>query len=257
MAIVRQTLIVGGAALLLGVGVGYLFDWGKGLPQLYGDDPKMGQVSGNVRFYKVLYLKFGSTATGEPNLTIRHASFDTSQQADNLAGAIAVLRRGSAQAGEPTPKGRIFTDFDGFKFRSPQRVYIVIDNKNVGFQNETPISFTPYGANEAVAKPDHSAAAYSRDPNYSFYNLKPVAVTVGTESLRVISFENLFRDRQGTNIPENPHGNSVEKSVYSLNINLNICKFTMPNCNLNDRNQVVPMVIDPDTGNGLGAPPPY
>lgn len=218
-----------------------------GPPELHGDDPKAEVKDFTPKYIKIIYFKFGG-AGGEASLIMRHASFDP---ASDVSRALEVMRAGRASPGQPTPIGYVEGGND-IEFRSKQTVFVVIDNQRVGFQNATPLSFTPYGANEAVADASNKPAAYTRQPNKTFYNAELVPFA-GVKN-KVLKFDNFFRDVQGNDLGENPGDPPKRVSRLAMNFNLNLC--SVDDCDPETGRNAIPLVIDPDTGNGFGTPPP-
>ncbi len=230
----------------------------------------------NPKFFAVIYLKFKKSSKGE--FIARHAYFHINSNIktdkagdntkgksppvalDNLKCAVKFLKKNKPDremCGVFTPKKgskykSIRYGFEGLKFGSKQKIYIVIDNANIKFNDDTPLSFTPFGAfddpyNLHPCIPNNSCDVNSgvKAPNLSFFNARPSNID-GIQGLYV---ENYFYNWDGKPMTEN------DKDVdYSINFNLFICKDKVINCTF-QRDEVIPIIIDPDTGNGWGNNP--
>lgn len=140
--------------------------------------------------------------------------------------------------------------FSGFYFGKPVRIYVYIENNTLSFDPTWPIMFTQYGA--AMRGIPNPAGWTSLDPNYTFYN---AVVGNGKNNLpdsRYLRFDNLYKSQNGsvylndgTDQPSSGNQNNI--SLHSINFNLRMAS----------NGGVVPMIIDPDTGNGTGGPPPF
>lgn len=232
-----------------------------GLPPLYGDSPeKKGVDLGlnfNPTYYSVVYLKFQPNA----GLTAKHAYFLISGGTDNVDCAIEYLiseredvrcqpypkPEGYVGPNAPPPKntGPIVRNLDGFAFGSQQRIYIFVDNTNVQFSENTPVSFTPYGANDDVDK----MVGVTRHDNWSFYDATFISLASGRH---VLTMNNYCRGKDKKEIPAWPNANSAH---YAVNFNLRMCRDGIGACDFTNPDHVIPLVIDPDTGNGWGSRP--
>jgi hypothetical protein len=231
---------------LIAGGIVYLaVESSRGLPPRYGDIPGNGNPANNgiynPKHYAVVYMQFG-TKPGDPALTARHAYFKGNGSKSEVDCAISVLRNSAApQPANCQTIGEIRQGLQSVEFGKPLRIFAFVDNSNIQFNKRTPVSFAPFGAFET---PDDDPTSYTRQPNESFYNADVTLIGTATKGLYI---ENHF---QGTN--HGPVGNSPLK--YAINFNLLICANAI-SCDFDDKSQVIPMAIDPDTGNGLGYPP--
>lgn len=239
--------VVGG---LIAGGIVYLAVQGsKGLPARYGDipgndNPANGGVF-NPQHYAVVYMKFGSKKDDPelPTLTARHAYFSGDGSKALVDCAITVLRDPTATPPPNCqPVGQIREGLQSVEFGKPLRIFAFVDNTNVQFNERNPVSFAPFGAFET---PDDNPSSYTRQPNESFYNADVTLIGTTAKGLYI---ENHF---QGSG--HSPIGNTPLK--YAMNFNLLFCA-SIASCDFDDKSQVIPIAIDPDTGNGLGYPPP-
>lgn len=231
-----------------------------GHPRPYGDSPEL-EMEFKPAFYAVIYLKF------EPNggLTAKHAYFPISGTPDNVDCAIAFLvsedprdhancapyAKPEGYLGEPrvppTNTGPIVKNLDVLAFGSQQRIYVFVDNTNVQFNEKTPVSFTPYGAFDDVS----SMTVETMDPNLSFYDAKIGNIAGGKRGLMM---NNYYNGANGEDITDEAHP-YINSARYSINFNLLMCRGVVNKCDFANPKAVIPIVIDPDTGNGWGSKP--
>jgi hypothetical protein len=228
---------------------------------LYGEHPKnprptatdRPQVDFRPKYYAVVYLQFDNGA----RLTARHAYFPVVQgKPDNVVCGLGYLRSFDTSP-DPKPDCEPFTDaanrpkavaenFDDFTFGSQQRLYVFVDNTNVKFNGIMPVSFTPFGAFDEPDVP----GTEPKDPNLSFYNAK-----LGDFGpyRGVLTLDNYYRGEGDEDILDTPP--YTYSAEYSINFNLVTCRNSVAQCDASDPKQVIPLVIDPDTGNGKGSHP--
>lgn len=223
----------------------------KGVPDNHGDDPKLAApdpASFKPRMFNVIYMKFGESK-GDPKLTARHAFFRADGTNDDFGCAIEYLKKNDTTGDgcgilvDPD-HGRIQTNFENLEYHEPARVYVFVDNTDVAFNPVTPLIFTSWGAfQDQYASPRPTP----KDANKSFYGLKD---DLTYDSRTVLYFENHWRNGSGNIITRKNEAN------YSLNFNLLACKEAdrAGTCAFTEGN-VIPIVVDPDTGNGSGRPP--
>lgn len=234
-----------------------------GIPPPWGDEankpvPTSGRMQGfNPKHFSVVYMRLG--ADGLPE-----AIHETHKiPASGVDGAVAcvleeirdnVSRRTCAPPEHPTFPNRPnnqrngFIDFD---FTAQQYIYFYVEGSNTGFNRDYPISFTPYGPFDGTIQGN------MRSENYSFYNGKVIDTIKDFPG--VLYLENHFRSADGTgNPPKNPKDN-----LYSMNLHLLVCKSNETRCDAkagpktkSERSKFIPIIVDPDTGNGTGNGPP-
>jgi hypothetical protein len=142
--------------------------------------------------------------------------------------------------------GPIVRNFERFGFGGQQRLYVFVDNPNVQFNETMPVSFTPFGAFDVPSK----KGSETRHKNWSFYNAKVGSLGA---SGRGLIMHNYYRGKDGGLISKtDPDANSAS---YSINFNLLVCRDGRTTCDFSDEKQVIPIAIDPDTGNGWGSKP--
>lgn len=132
-------------------------------------------------------------------------------------------------------------NINNFGFGSKQRLYFVLANESLRFDNEKPITFVKYSMQE-------------KDPgkrkihkNKSFYNaslLKDMLVPKD----RILYVENHFRKPGFLGIGNADIDKKKDKMHYSFNLNLWADSARDPHVE-------IPTVVDPDTGNGMGWTP--
>jgi hypothetical protein len=135
-----------------------------------------------------------------------------------------------AEANHPNPR----KNFDGFHFGSQQRIFFLIDNgSDIIFDRTNSISFTPYSAK--IGRPtDAQPNKKKADPNSAFFSAE-----VMEDNL--LYLENWFTSKKGKKIEKNADGSDYAEMMY-MNIHLLIKSA--------DGTTAIPVIIDPDTGNG-------
>jgi hypothetical protein len=135
----------------------------------------------------------------------------------------------------PTYNGSDHRDFSKFGFKSQHELFVFFESPNVQFA-DTLVVFTK-------VDPNHPDIPYHQ--NFSFVNA--TEVTKGDMGNlysrgRMFRMRNYVQDEDGHPID----ASKKEKRRYGMNIH-----FKIPGAN----NDLVPIVIDPDTGNGAGNEP--
>jgi hypothetical protein len=262
----RTAMWIGGglAALAVAYLVSPVFSTQGNMPD-YGDSPLDPRPNSSVfspQYFLVVYLKFEGD-----HMIARHAYFAGKQpNQSTLDSAINKLRLnspGTPGDGLPQPTGGVIRqNFEDFDFGKQIEIYSVVDNARATFNAINPITFTPYGAHDVPKGPA------TRDKNKSFYGANTTRLTA--DGKKILYLENVFRDKNGADIQDdssNPVGNGGSASTlkiarpplaskYSMNFNLLMCKQTATPCDFASPAHLIPLVIDPDTGNGKGLPPP-
>jgi hypothetical protein len=225
----------------------------------YGDDaianhPTIPASQFRPTHHVVVYLEFGNGG----QLIARHAYFPGFATPAGVKCAIDFLRRyDPATHAEPEatdvcqlykyPIGNtkpVAVGFDDFTFASQGQIVIYVENKNYTFNEVAPITFTGFGAFDRR----RSAGLEEKDPNRSFYNTR---ILPDIEGYKVLVIDNYYLGVRGRPIGPAPTYNN--KTQYSMNINLITCR--VAGCTLTDTTQVIPITVDPDTGNGWGYGP--
>lgn len=144
-------------------------------------------------------------------------------------------------------KAPFYEHLDDFRFSKRSRIYVFLDNDgHLYFDDLWPLIFSPYSAQKRKT-PCQESWGKPLDENKSFYNARRKAIP-GIPKDQLLYFENHLRDADGKSIPENWPDNGVATN-YSINFNIWM-KMVW------NKGDPVAIVIDPDTGNGSGAPPP-
>jgi len=210
----------------------------------------------NPRFLCVLFMDFRPDWT----LAINHASYDfvpdqdpAVSEAGRLAKAVAVIdgkiRSGGDLADVPHHRpyawrypalhqpGRTHdsTTFSDFKFKSPTEIFLFMNNPNVVLgPSARLIRFTRYGS--------LGSSAGEMNENQSFFRAREVTgaqLGVLNNRGKLIRLENHARVDPMTST-------DVRDQSYSMNIRLGIN---------GGGAGIIPVIIDPDTGNGQGNEP--
>lgn len=220
----------------------------KGVPDTYGQDPKPPSniAAFKPKFFTVIYLKFRDQGESGSLFIAKHAYFKTAGDLDKLECAITYLRTDGSSINDCGlfKKNGIRYNFDQLDFGAPQRIYAFIDNQDVQFRENIPISFTPFGPFDDP----YSGGPRTRNENKSFDNAK--VQKLGDSQSVGLYVENHFKDIDG-----NPMKLGSRKTKYSINFNVVVCRKTGVTCNFHNPKEVIPIAIDPDTGNGWGNEP--
>lgn len=139
-------------------------------------------------------------------------------------------------AGSPNPR----ENFEGFNFGSQQILYFFIDNgTDVIFDRHNGIAFMPYGTKSG--RPNHNHPVKPKaNKNSAFFSARFI-------DANLLYLENWFTGENGKIISKKTDGSDYEE-IMSMNIHL------MMKSSLNG-NIRIPIVIDPDTGNGTARKP--
>jgi hypothetical protein len=217
-----------------------------GFPANYGQNPNVARDDKfEPDWIGIVHIK----NVGGWEISVNHAAFSVAASSGNesrLARALEILRekgrgtfadlKGSPNY-EPFPRDGHYDsiNFDKYLgFRSKNELFIFIEG-DVEVVQGALLSFTPLGAD---LRP--------RDKNFAFFNAKRVdpdeLAKYGLVG-RMIRVRNYMTTEDGKPIGD---GEDVESELYSMNIH-----FTVPG----KGGVPVPMIIDPDTGNGMGNNP--
>ena len=223
----------------------------RGYPENYGDNPNIARAGDfPVNYIGIIDIR----ARGGWKIAINHAAFPSTDlggkplsEDAKLEKAIRIIQAKGANGrfrdlkGDlaPCPRSGGVLDGDNFDgrlgFKSKNELFIFIEGQGVELTQGALLSFTPLGSD---LKP--------RDPNYSFYNassVDPATLAAAKLSGRMIRVRNYMQDKNGKPIGSN---HQTKSQRYSMNIH-----FTVPG----EGGTAIPMIIDPDTGNGQGSEP--
>lgn len=219
-----------------------------GVSEPYGKNPHdTGPDGFAAQYIGVIDIR----PAGGWKLDINHAAFDCKKgasEADRLNKAISALsgkRNNNSRfrdlKDDLKPYNRRINNTDNYDsdnfdqllgFKSPNELFIFIEG-DVELTPNSYLSFTPLGADLTP-----------RNPNYAFFNAREIALPKkGKLNGRLIAVRNYMTDISGKTIGA---GQTTEKQRYAMNIH-----FTVPG---NGKTRI-PMIIDPDTGNGAGNEP--
>ncbi len=197
----------------------------------YGYSPK---------FIAILFIEFADKA----EISINHASFmfASDDPAKRLKKAIGIIKKRLAverlslitdEDIYPRKNGMKGTDrvtFADFDFMSQTELFIYFNNPKIVLDPDWLISFTPY-----------SASGQTRKPNYSYAHAQVVPTDqLDTLSGALIRVENHMTD---------PYGCLLDTNSMDFSMNIHFAMM------LKNGGGMVPMVLDPDTGNGSGYEP--
>lgn len=127
-----------------------------------------------------------------------------------------------------------FDDFDWFGFGSQNEIFFYFDNPDIAFDDEWLISFAPV-----------SDTGRPRALNYSFFNAKSQPVQLhspGVNTGWLVTVENYYTNHLGRPVTlDDP----TAELLYAMNLHFKMKTDT----------GYIPLVIDPETGNGAGHEP--
>lgn len=221
-----------------------------GIPSLWGhratDDAELiPALKGKFRpkFLTIVYINFPSAW----NIEINHASWPISglDHGDRRQKAVNILARrlaGTRFKDMPAPhlpykrndnSKKEMESFEKFGFSSQSEIFIFFANPDIGLNLHWPVTFTEF-----------SDTGQPRDTNYSFFNAQVVPQDeLNGLAGRMMRLRNYVVDEEYQDLKFGNPDNNISRT-YAMNIH-----FGMPG------NESVPMVIDPETGNGTGNEP--
>jgi len=184
----------------------------------------------------LVYLRFEAAM-----LVVEHAYFPIATGGPDPAAFAKNTFEKFKFAGWPTGAVQPSKDFSDFNFGSQQIVYFYVDNgSDAIFDDKYQITFTQYGVKEGRPKWDNSTnpptltKPKQMDKNNAFFDS-----TIIEPNLIVLN--NWFTTKNGKKFEV---GDTDEN--YSMNIHLQI---------RTTNGSLIPIIIDPDTGNGMGNNP--
>jgi hypothetical protein len=211
--------------------------------QNFGDDPsKPGPGPLSADYYSLVIIRL----TSDLKLEASHGSFDTPSKEDEgkvraavLAQLTALKPGGDVQSLGPLKESSGY-NFENWGFGSTRRVYVYVDNTTLTFEKNEPLTFKPVSSIR-FTDPER-ASSRKISPNKSFFGAKSEDKFARGS---LLYFENFFLDNAGKPIPPK----TPNPIFYSLSFNLLLAS--------KGDGKPIPIMIDPDTGNGMGGPPPY
>ncbi len=215
-------------------------------------------VTFDPRFGCAVYMRFrkpGAFANGK-TMTIRQAYFDIPAGAQ--PDAIQLLAEAELDQASRSATGwrrndnaqgrrRRDADFDRFLFGGQQIIFLLVDNDYIAFDDR------PFSEDVAVkpnlvrftrflAEADSATIGFREAAeNNAFFGAALLDGKSFGRGRKLLKLENWYTDSSGNLITGTP------ELRYSMNIHLLV--------STNDGKRI-PLVIDPDTGNGFGVPPP-
>jgi hypothetical protein len=215
----------------------------------------------NPEYLSAIYLRFGRN--GQDRKLLAYHGYEkipagsTSSQIQNLAERILLEARQTSPGAwrrannAASNKWRREENLENFDFDSQNLMFVMVDHgiEDIKFDDrptkgsnppeyQNLVRFTSVLAQSDSNELDYDMAA---QPNNSFLNARIVpAADNALKNRKILVLENWYTDLNGTPISGKP------KLRYSMNINLLIAT---------DANKWLPMIIDPDTGNGMGNTP--
>jgi hypothetical protein len=141
----------------------------------------------------------------------------------------------------------------------PVKIYVFIDNPGVEFQKAWPITFSKFGGDALAESDTDKWKPFKRSKNDTYFNA--VVGAKGFSSNQFLQYDNLYRakdcwgewcgdegkEKDPKDKAEWPDGKPKHRK-YAINYNLRVPTGVA--------GRIIPIAIDPDTGNGTGAPPP-
>lgn len=261
----REKLLAAGAALSTAAAA-YFY---TAQPAPFGNGPNHGenpnptaaspQFSDSIGTYAVVFLKLQNDGTirvnhayfqtlctqptkscidGEVYKLIKKRFYDLNQWRNPDTANYGPLAITNATGSS------LISDFNNFYFGRKSRVYVYSDSETLRFDQIWPIMFTQFGVNSRSIADNNQWNKYKKDENKTIKNSKTISIgDISNNSL--LYFENEYKTANGTD----PASNLPSGKFVNLSINFNMWLKTA-------NGGEIPMVIDPDTGNGVGSPPP-
>ena len=210
-------------------------------------------------YFSILYMRFGRK--GNDRKFLAHHGYGRVGADFAATQALAEIELLEAQKTAPgawkrkndmaSGKIRREENLDNFDFNYPNLMFIFVDHDETDIRfDDRPVkdSMPEITANLVRFSPilgqkDSSDIDYLKEgaENHSFFNAKLIPTKNSKLNKRkILLLENWYLNKDGTSISDN------SKILYSMNIHLLIA---------NDTNKWTPLVIDPDTGNGMGNSP--
>lgn len=199
---------------------------------------------------------------GAWRFSANHASFGIDDPASNtpearLAQALRILRKvgpgrkfGALRPGKPDAEAKIYRrtdhgsdpdsgydidDFSKFEFASQHEIFVYYDSQDVTLEDANLLSFSHFLTAGAKRASMNDSFVVSRVPDDQLpANLKGKLIRI--QNYNTIKEAGTFRRRDPAV--------ATEKAEYSMNFH-----FTLPGV------KPIPLVLDPDTGNGYGGQP--
>ena len=223
----------------------------------YGIDPHdLSRRPANIPFAPVYVTIIRIDSTGAWRIGANHASFLVDDPGQNtaearLAQALRVLKKvvpnrrkfGDLRPGKPDAEAKLYRRKDGtfdrddfieLGFNSQHEIFVYYDSADVVLDNHQLISFSPLLTTGATAAGNDSFFAARVDDSQLSGLLRG----------KLIRIENYNTIYDGDAFTPRPADDASKAARYSLNFHV-----TLP------ASQPLPIVIDPDTGNGIGYDP--
>lgn len=236
-----------GAALIAGCGkkngidaaAGTVCDNDRGIC-VHGLDPNPNPPEGlgkpaKMPAFAPSYITVVILALTPDGFYSNHAFFefsgDSNGRLQKAHEIVASVYAKNMRTGLDKVKGAIRPSMDfvkgSFNFHGQNEIFFFIEGKSVSLLPDRFISFTPYGSDgKEVAK------------NYAFFDAAEAKAPAGVDG-KMIRLANYFTDESQAKIKDD--------RTYSMNIH-----FVLPSAG---GTAMIPMIIDPDTGNGQGSEP--
>ncbi|MEE9434503.1 MAG: hypothetical protein V3V15_09720 [Sphingorhabdus sp.] len=208
------------------------------------------------KYLTAVYIRLRNKPT-DPAILVRHGykniqSITDDKVRQEMAEKLLKEAAGSTtwkRSNSPT-QWRREEDFDIFNFDSPNLIFIIVDNEDLEFDerknNGKKRNLVRFA--EFLAEPNSATIQYKKaEDNHAFVNIDTIpTLTVYSDGAaghfprkKLIRLENWFTSKGGSSL-------SNKQLMYSMNIHL---------LATGNGGQKIPIVIDPDTGNGWGNNP--
>lgn len=240
----------------------------------YGDDPHSKVTSKfptnaglNPEYICAVYIRFDTDGT----MIARHGYFDLSKiTVDMSEDKIAATLLQAAAAAKNTAEWKVVNyghsrkevNFENFSFGHRTRIYILIDNDNVKFddrkdtQNDAEgvyrnlLRFTKFRVDTGKIQKDGKFQLVPASANHAFFDATLVRLD-GFPNRELLRVDNHYTDKNGKPIKADPN---VPDSHQLYSINFNLLWTTKDTSGKPPVTRKIPMVIDPDGGN-MGSQP--
>jgi hypothetical protein len=208
----------------------------------YGDDPsKPGPSKLSADYYSLVIIRINQDLKIESS----YGSFDTPSKDDEAVVRAQVLKQltglapgGDVQSLNPLADSAGY-NFDHWGFASTRRVYVYVDNSTLTFEKNEPLTFKAVSSLR-FTDPER-AGSRKISKNKSFFGAKSNDKFARGS---LLYFENYYLDNDGKPIPPK----TADALYYAMNFHLNL--------ESEKGGKPMPIIIDPDGGNGMNFPPP-
>lgn len=199
------------------------------------------------KYISLLYFGLNNDWTVDVNHAVYEFAGDDKARRDKAIEYFGILVKNSTRLkdiGNPYARkgGADGVDFSYFKFKSPNELFIYIHQKGLKKEQETKISLDKSRLLSFGSRLQEEVGDIKKNAerNHAFFNVNLIDGIGDLDRVgKMMRVENWARGENGVEITD-------PNLAYSMNIH-----FTIPG----GGNLRIPMILDPDTGNGAGNEP--